>query len=156
MNKVNHRLPPKGQDWQKWFKHYGVLISSQAQRKAVWKRDGGICHGCGDRSLHIGGIEADHIFPLHLADREKYPEVWELWSIKNLQTLGRSCRCHRTKSNRETSARAKIKRIRAKASDQKKQKAKIPSRSFHAKNRKFGKKLPVKFIPRKAKQLRDL
>jgi len=133
------RQPPKGEDWRKDWKAYGVLASSAAQRRAIQARgDDGLCAGCGQR---VACWNADHVQPLHnitpsqLAD---YPAVLRFWAVGNLQCLGVSCGCHSRKTNLERTRNAKVLRIIKKAA---------PKQHDPAKSKTWGKLWPKPKIP---------
>lgn len=71
------------------------------------ERDHGRCAGCGQTSKDW---DVDHIIPLWMVDREDDDAVF-FYMLPNLQTLCE--RCHKEKSRRESTARAKANRIRA-------------------------------------------
>lgn len=103
------RKPPKGPNWRKDFKDFGVLTTSAAQRKAVFFKHNGFCCKCGQR---VTKFAADHVRPLHNippSHLEDYPNCLWYWSINNLELL--CIPCHAKKSAAERTANAKVKRI---------------------------------------------
>lgn len=106
------RLPPP-----EYRKEPGLLLTSAAQRKAVFARDGGKCCKCGVKDVPWC---ADHAFPLHaVPDWAEYPRALDFWRIGNIQTLCRDI-CHKAKTKIEVVANAKVKRIRLKVDGVKK------------------------------------
>ena len=138
-----HRLPPL-----KWRKEPGLLLTSYAQRKAVFGRDNGVCSCCGRRFTSLPTFtvlfEADHVQALHnLRPSIPFPEALKYWRIGNLQTLCPGC--HKTKSARELTANAKVKRIRARIEGTRKPRKRLPTRRRSSAPRKF-KPTKTKFI----------
>lgn len=189
---------------------FKIATTSAEQRRAVFKRDKGVCHDCGvdtekepitlrasarsrlwardggysvglihlsqselarltgkidldDSGRHLLPIgpycdlefdathswEADHDFPLWLVDRTKpREEIIKYWLLGNLVT--RCCPCHKLKSKEEAAARAKGKRIVARAAALKKPKKpgrQIQSRGF---DKRYTQKLRTReIVPRR-------
>jgi 5-methylcytosine-specific restriction endonuclease McrA len=87
---------------QECFKEYQVIYWPKETRKAVWKRDRGLCAGCGTK-CHIRNWDLDHRQPLIEAKGRI-----EFWLLPNLQTL---CpECHKKKTGAEATARAAARR----------------------------------------------
>ena len=80
---------------------WGLLTSPAIVRNAVWKRDRGVCAGCGAKATSLWGPwDADHIVP-----------VWRgggLCGLDNYQTLCRDC--HAAKTAADAAERAAIAR----------------------------------------------
>lgn len=86
-------------------KVYLGLNSHRSHFKLLLERDGDKCRKC---SINKENYQIDHILPLWLVDREKLG--WETYfTSANLQLL--CTPCHSSKTAREASQRAKIKRI---------------------------------------------
>ena len=79
---------------------YKLIHWPSNTRKAVWRRDKGVCRGCGVVCAPKGNTwQMDHIVPLIESNGDlKY------WKMDNLQTL---CRvCHTAKTSKEATERA--------------------------------------------------
>ena len=78
------------------------------QRRALLKRDGGVCAGCQHNCQESGRPwEADHITPLWSVPADVTMEERDLyWGLQNLQTL--CCDCHKAKCKAEAGQRAQI------------------------------------------------
>ncbi len=111
---------------------YRIANFAGDAQKAVFRRDHGVCAGCGvdtkltgkwrrkrfPRGFGFGWYpegpvteveyvpaewEADHVVPLWSVDRDA-PDAFRYWSLSNIQTL--CVRCHKAKTKREAAARA--------------------------------------------------
>lgn len=85
---------------------YKMLFWPTATRRAVWKRDKGVCRECGTQCDKKGanGWHMDHIKPLVEAKGDL-----NYWRLPNLQTL---CKvCHTAKTSREATERATKRRM---------------------------------------------
>ena len=82
----------------KCLQEYHIAVNfEQATRKAVFKKDGGVCAECGKQSKKW---QADHKWPLFRVDRQLPWIVLKLYGGEhNLQTLCVSC--HKRKTKRE-------------------------------------------------------
>lgn len=125
---MNHRRPPKGETWRLDYREYGVLLSSAAQRRAVYARDKGICcdcgTDCGSKNYHADHDRALHALPLS-GPRSAYPEILWFWGIKNLRLLCH--RCHLKKTIAENVANAKVRRLVARLTGTRRPRKKVPS-----------------------------
>jgi 5-methylcytosine-specific restriction endonuclease McrA len=91
-----------------------IITSPSSARYHVWKRDDGVCAGCGEFAGHLLNMpgtentwQVDHVFPLWTAAGEI-----AFWGLCNLQTL---CGlCHKAKNAKEAKQRAKEARCRVK------------------------------------------
>ena len=114
---------------------YNLAINSGSQRNAVWARDKGVCKQCG---VPVKMWQADHIVPLHSippSQLEDYPNCLRFWCIENLQTL---CYDHHTaKTAAEATARAKVKRIRARIEGTRRARKKLPTRQPYRDTTKY-------------------
>lgn len=153
MTVPSHRLPPV-----EWRKEPGLLLTSSAQRKAVFARDTGKCAKCGSICFESSGVmppsgtplkilfHADHIIALHaIPPSVPFPEALKYWRIENLQ-----CLCpddHRKKSAREVTANAKVKRIRRRLDGTRRPRRTVPSRPLRKPTTIF-KRTPTKQIER--------
>lgn len=84
-------------------KEYKLIYFPKETRKAVWKRDRGVCAGCGTK-CHIRNWDLDHRQPLI----EALGRI-EFWRLDNLQTLCKQC--HVAKTGTEATARAAARRL---------------------------------------------
>ena len=98
-------LTPKGKvKTSRWHSHclqeYKLLFWPTTTRKAVWKRDAGICNECKTQcEKQNNGWHLDHIKPLIEAKGDL-----SFWQMGNLQTL---CKvCHKNKTSKEATERA--------------------------------------------------
>ena len=85
---------------------YKMLFHPSTTRREVWRRDKGVCRGCGAVCARKGAPKwhMDHIIPLIQAKGElKY------WRLPNLQTL--CTPCHSVKTSREATERAVQRRL---------------------------------------------
>lgn len=89
-----------------------LLKTSRQQRAACVEAYGRTCGYCG-HLFPLAELEAEHIFPLWLVDREK-PDAWKFWTIDNLRWACKA-QCHKQKSRGEAARRAKMKRLQAQA-----------------------------------------
>lgn len=103
-------LTPKGKPSKsRWHHHcvaeYKLLHWPTNTRKAVWRRDKGVCRGCGVQCSRRGGLKwhMDHIKPLI----EALGNI-DYWRLPNLQTLCTDC--HKAKTSKEATERAAIRR----------------------------------------------
>lgn len=80
---------------------YKLIHWPSYTRKAVWRRDRGICAQCKTTCNRkgLGGWNMDHIIPIHLSNGE----LW-VWKLPNLQTLCHPC--HKIKTANEATNRA--------------------------------------------------
>lgn len=85
------------------FEEYKLIYWPKETRKAVFKRDKGICSKCDKEHSSIKGWELDHIKPLI----ESNGNI-EYWKLDNIQTLCENC--HTQKTSLENSERAFKKR----------------------------------------------
>ncbi len=92
-------------NWHKGcLEAYKQLHWSSHTRKAVWRRDNGLCAECGSRSpTPKGPWHVDHIKPLV----EAHGDI-DYWRLDNLQTL--CVPCHKLKTSSEATARASARR----------------------------------------------
>ena len=90
------------------------IYHSGETRKHIWLRDNGICNNCNGQSpwrsrKNIEKWDVDHIRPLWEQKGKTFDEIdLSYWYEKNLQTL--CYKCHKDKSKKEASIRAKINR----------------------------------------------
>lgn len=80
---------------------YKLLFWPTATRKAVWKRDQGVCASCGKKCARKGQPKwhMDHRLPLYEAHGNL-----DYWRMTNLQTLCGDC--HKVKTSNEATLRA--------------------------------------------------
>lgn len=80
---------------------YTLLFWPGETRKAVWKRDKGICAECKKQcdKKGVNGWDLDHKIPLIEGDGSL-----SFWQMPNLQTLCKDC--HKAKTGREATERA--------------------------------------------------
>ena len=126
----NHRTPPKPVHWDtgpgfcrycgqpvidkkgninlraRWHKtpclaEFKLIYWPATTRKAVWKRDKGMCAGCGKISSRW---HMDHVQPLIEAKGNI-----DFWRLTNLQTLCEDC--HHVKTANEATTRALVRKI---------------------------------------------
>lgn len=89
----------------RWHSHcvneYKLLFWPPHTRRAVWRRDKGVCYECGHQCAKKGedGWHMDHILPLIDANGNL-----DYWRMGNLQTLCGDC--HTKKTSREATERA--------------------------------------------------
>lgn len=86
---------------------YNRLNSPTKTRDHVWRRDKGICRGCGAQCRRKGveeGWEMDHIVPL-IEDHSSL----DCWRDNNCQTL--CLPCHTAKTSREATERAASRKV---------------------------------------------
>lgn len=88
------------------FKADGLLLTSQSQRRALLKRDNGVCAQC---KMDDRPWNSEHRFPLWLADNAN-PDHAKYWRIENLETI--CVDCHKPKTKAEAAQRAKINRLK--------------------------------------------
>lgn len=88
------------------FEEYAVLFFPSTTRRAVWKRDKGLCAKCGHQCDRkgINGWDMDHITPLIEAQGDL-----QYWRLNNLQTLCK--KCHTAKTSAEATERARIRKL---------------------------------------------
>jgi 5-methylcytosine-specific restriction endonuclease McrA len=80
-----------------WF----VMSDPASARRFIWKREKGICQGCGkDNWTYEDSWEVDHHKPLFEADNDI-----SFWHPDNLRLLCSSC--HKSKTKKEATRRAK-------------------------------------------------
>ena len=99
-------LPNKRAHWHpKCAKEYNLIHDPSETRKAVFKRDRGICCQCGTVDERLkGNWDMDHALPLI----ESQGRI-EAWKLSNIQSLCVSC--HRDKSAAETRSRAQRRKL---------------------------------------------
>lgn len=84
---------------------YKLIHWPAVTRKAVFRRDRGLCKSCGHQCSKSGKDvwHMDHITPLIESQGDL-----KFWKLPNLQTLCQ--RCHTAKTSREATARAESRR----------------------------------------------
>jgi 5-methylcytosine-specific restriction endonuclease McrA len=97
-------LTPKGKPSKsRWHKaclvEYKMLFWPTTTRRAVNRRDKGICGKCGVQCSYPLEWHMDHIKPLYLAN-----DNINFWKLDNLQTLCEPC--HIAKTSQEATERA--------------------------------------------------
>lgn len=88
----------------KCVKEYKLLHWPQVTRRAVYKRDKGICAHCGKQAKRGQRWDMDHIKPLVESNGDL-----SYWKLPNLQTLCPSC--HIQKTSKEATSRATSRRM---------------------------------------------
>lgn len=88
-------------------KEYKLLFWPTTTRRAVLKRDKGVCRGCGVQCSGKGATRwhMDHIQPLIEAQGNM-----DFWRLGNLQTLCTAC--HKEKTSREATERAEKRKLK--------------------------------------------
>lgn len=98
--------PSKSRWHQKCVEEYKMLFWPTTTRRAVWRRDKGVCKECGTQCSRRGEPKwhMDHIKPLIEANGDI-----NYWKLENLQTLCVSC--HTKKTSVEATNRANQRKI---------------------------------------------
>lgn len=93
----------KRSNWHpKCVEEYKLIHFPRDTRRAVWKRDRGVCYLC-HQIVNKNAWEMEHIRPLYEANGDI-----TFWELPNIAVC--CIPCHREKSAREAGARAAIKR----------------------------------------------
>jgi hypothetical protein len=97
--------PSKSRWHPKCLLDYKLLFWATTTRRAVWKRDNGVCKECGTQCSRKGKPKwhMDHILPLIEANGNI-----NYWRLENLQTL--CVICHKKKTANEASERATVRK----------------------------------------------
>lgn len=104
--KADGKTINKRANWHKdCVNEYKLIHWPRDTRKAVYKRDKGVCAKCGHKCArkHSDVWHLDHIKPLVEANGNL-----DYWRLPNLQTLCQPC--HKAKTGAEATARAEARR----------------------------------------------
>jgi hypothetical protein len=107
-------LTPTGRtSTSRWHKgcldQYLFMTRPKVYRRAIFKRDMGVCQTCGWKHTSIhSNWELDHITPL--VESRGLEEIdYSFWQEGNLQVL--CSECHKEKTSREATVRAAVRKI---------------------------------------------